>query len=218
MTFNLLIVVFGLLGLLFLVSAVRNLRRRRMLGGLLFGVSALALFLFSACAFLVAANLRTYQRMSAEQSAGQLQFTRIGYHQFNGVFTFPSGEREDFALRGDEWQVDARILKWRAFATLIGFDAAYRLDRISGRYTKIEDERSLPRTVYPLSDPDRVDVWELAHRYQSWVPWFDALYGNATFLPMADGALYEIKVSQTGLLARPLDEAARAAVGDWHER
>jgi hypothetical protein len=218
MTFNLLIVIFGLIGLLFLISAFRNLRRRRILGGMLFGVTALALFLFSACAFLVAANLRTYQRMTAEQSAGRLQFTRIGYHQFNGVFSSPGGEREDFALRGDEWQVDARILKWRAFANLIGFDAAYRLDRISGRYTKIEDERSLPRTVYPLSDPDRVDVWELAHRHQSWVPWFDALYGSATFLPMADGALYEVKVSQSGLLARPLNEAARAAVGNWRER
>jgi hypothetical protein len=32
---------------------------------------------------------------------------------------------------------------------------------------------------------------------------------------MADGALYEIKVSQSGLLARPLNQAARAAVGSW---
>jgi hypothetical protein len=33
---------------------------------------------------------------------------------------------------------------------------------------------------------------------------------------MADGALYEIKVSQSGLIARPLNQAARAAVGGWH--
>jgi hypothetical protein len=32
---------------------------------------------------------------------------------------------------------------------------------------------------------------------------------------MADGALYEIKVSQSGLLARPLNQAARSAVGGW---
>ena len=53
------------------------------------------------------------------------------------------------------------------------------------------------------------------HRYRSWVPWLDALYGSATFLPMADGALYEIKVSQSGLVARPLNQAApmRSAAG-----
>jgi hypothetical protein len=215
MTFTALIVVFGLAAVLFLIAAVRSIRRRRVVGGLVRGGTSLTLFLIAACAILVAANLRTYQRLSAEQPAGELQLARIGYHQFNGVFTFPSGERADFALRGDEWQVDARVLKWQALATLVGFDAAYRLDRISGRYTSVEDERSLPRTVYPLNQPDRVDLWELVHRYHSWVPWIDALYGSATYLPMADGALYEIKVSQSGLIARPLNQAARAAVGSW---
>jgi hypothetical protein len=215
MTFNALVVVFGLLGLLFLISSIRNLRRRRIGGGLLSGVTSLALFLIAACAVLIASNLRTYQRLSAEQPAGELQFTGIGYHQFNGVFTFPSGDRADFALRGDEWQVDARVLKWRAFANLVGFDTAYRLDRISGRYTSIDDERSQPRTVYPLNQPDRVDLWELIHRYHSWVPWIDALYGSATYLPMADGARFEISVSQSGLIARPLNQAANAAIGGW---
>ena len=69
----------------------------------------------------------------------------------------------------------------------------------SGRYTRVEDERTLPRTVYDLHAPSRVDPWELVHRYRAWVPWLDALYGSATYLPMADGALYEIKVSQSGL-------------------
>ncbi len=121
-----------------------------------------------------------------------------------------------FRLRGDEWQVDARVLKWHAFANLVGFDAAYRLERISGRYAHIEDERSQPRTVYDLHAAGRIDPWELVHRYRSWIPWMDALYGSATFLPMADGALYEIKVSQSGLIARPLNQAARDSVGSWH--
>jgi hypothetical protein len=107
------------------------------------------------------------------------------------------------------------VFKLHAFANLIGFDTAYRLDRISGRYTSVEDERSQLRTVYPLNQPDRVDLWELAHRYRSWMPWIDALYGSATYLPMADGALYEIKVSQSGLIARPLNQAAGDAVGGW---
>jgi hypothetical protein len=33
---------------------------------------------------------------------------------------------------------------------------------------------------------------------------------------MADGADYEVSISPTGLLARPLNAAARAAVGAWH--
>jgi hypothetical protein len=216
MTFTALIAVCALLGLLFLIAAIRRLRRRRVMGGMAHGAAALILFLAAACALLIGSNLRTYQRLSNEQPAGELQFSRVGERQFDAVLSYADGERVNFPLRGDEWQVDARVLKWRAFANLVGFDTAYRLERISGRYSRIEDERSQPRTVYDLHAPGRIDPWELVHRYRSWVPWMDALYGSATFLPMTDGALYEIKVSQSGLIARPLNQAAREAVGSWH--
>jgi hypothetical protein len=216
MTFTALIVVFALAGILFLFAAVRRIRRRRLLGGVLNGATALVLILLSAGAALIAANLRTYQRLIYEQPVGELQLSRTGERQFNAVLTYPGRERANFALRGDEWQIDARVLKWHALANMVGFDTAYRLERISGRYARIGDERDQPRTVYSLNPPQRFDPWELAHRYHSWIPWLDALYGSATFLPMADGALYEIKVSQSGLIARPLNQAARDAVGGWH--
>lgn len=216
MTITALIVVFALAGILFLAAAFRRLRRRRILGGVLHGATAVALIALSLCAALLVMNLRTYQRLTAEQPAGELQFTRVGERQFNTVLTYPNGEHVNFALSGDEWQVDARVLKWHAFANMLGFDTAYRLDRIGGRYTRIEDERTQVHTVYSLNPPQRIDPWDLVHQYRSWIPWMDALYGSATFLPMADGALYEIKVSQSGLIARPLNQAARDAVGSWH--
>jgi hypothetical protein len=216
MTLTALIAVCALFGVLFFIAAIRRLRRRRVLGGMAHGGAALIFFLAAACAVLIGTNLRSYQRLSYEQPAGELQFTKQGDRSFEAQLSYPDGERASFPLRGDEWQVDARVLKWHAFANLVGFDAAYRLERISGRYTHIEDERSQPRTVYDLHAAGRIDPWELVHRYRSWIPWMDALYGSATFLPMADGALYEIKVSQSGLIARPLNQAARDSVGSWH--
>jgi hypothetical protein len=216
MTITALIVVFALAGILFFIAAIRRLRRRKVLGAVFTGATALVLILLSVCAALVVANLRTYQRLTLEQAAGELQLTRTADRQFNAVLSYPSGEHANFELHGDEWQVDARVLKWHALANMLGFDTAYRLDRISGRYTRIEDERAQARTVYSLNPPQRIDPWDLVHRYHSWMPWMDALYGSATFLPMADGALYEIKVSQSGLIARPLNQAAREAVAGWH--
>ena len=180
------------------------------------GAASLIFLLAAVCAVLVGTNLRSYQRLAYEQPAGELQLTKTGDRQFDAVLSYPDGQRDSFLLRGDEWQVDARVLKWHAFANLLGFDAAYRLQRIGGRYSRVEEERTLPRTVYDLHAPGGIDPWELVHRYRSWVPWLDALYGSATFLPMADGALYEITVSQSGLVARPLNQAAREAVGSWH--
>ena len=216
MTLTAPIVVFALAGILFLFAAIRRLRRRRVLRGVLHGGAALILLLLSIGAALIAGNLRTYQRLTFEQPAGELQLMRTGERDFNAVLTYPDGGQADFALRGDEWQVDARVLKWHAFANLIGFDTAYRLERISGRYARLEDERTQARTVYSLNPAQRIDAWDLVHRYHAWLPWMDALYGSATFLPMTDGALYEIKVTQSGLVARPLNQAARDAVGSWH--
>jgi hypothetical protein len=216
MTIAALILVCVLLSGLFLTASIRRLRRRRLLAGMAHGSTSLILALLCTCAVLVGLNLRTYQRLTAEQPAAELQFTRTGERKFSAALSFPDGERQQFELKGDEWEVDARVLKWHAFANLVGFDTAYRLERISGRYTDIQDEQALPRTVYALNPPQRVDFWALVHRFHDWVPWMDALYGSATYLPMSDGALYEIKVSQSGLLARPLNQAARQAVGGWH--
>jgi hypothetical protein len=215
MTFIVLIIV-ALAGILFLFAAMRRLRQRRIVSGLFHGATALVLVLLVVAAVLIFANLSTYRRLSYEQPAAELQLARTGERQFDAVLSYPNGERTNYALRGDEWQVDARVLKWHAFANLIGFDTAYRLERLSGRYSRAEDEVAQPRTAYALNPPQLIDPWDLAHRYRSWIPWVDAVYGSATFLPMADGALYEIKVSQSGLLARPLNQAARDAVGGWH--
>jgi hypothetical protein len=217
MTFTSLIVVVGLSALLLIFAAVRSLRRGRALAALFTVLLAIVLVATGASVVIISTGLRGYQRLGMEERAGNLQFNRVAYHQFNGVFTSASGERSDFELRGDEWQIDARILKWRQFVSLVGFSTAYRLDRISGRYTNLDDEKSLPRTVYALNPPDTVDTWELVQKYGAWIPWIDAFYGSATFLPMADGAQYEVAVTQSGLIARPLNDAARAAVGGWHQ-
>src|SRR5580698_7386087 len=107
MTFTALIVVCALLGLLFFVAAIRRLRRRRVLGGMAHGSAAVIFFLAAACAVLVGSNLRTYQRLANEQPAGELQLKRVADRQFYAVLSYPDGKRANFALSGDEWQVDA---------------------------------------------------------------------------------------------------------------
>ena len=122
----------------------------------------------------------------------------------------PGRGRRSASLRGDEWQVDARIVKWKAFANLVGFDAAYRLERISGRYDDIAQERGEPHSVFPLAPGTRLDTWAMIKRFSQWLPWVDALYGSAVYVPMADGAVFEVMVSQSGLLVRPAERCGAA--------
>src|SRR5438309_3719363 len=124
-------------GLLFFTLAWRRMRRRRYAACAFHGLSSLVLFLAGACAGLLGFNLLTYDRLTHEQDALEARFTRVGDQEFDAILTYPSGVTQRFALRGDEWQVDARVLKWRGISNVVGFDAAYRLERIGGRYSDI---------------------------------------------------------------------------------
>ena len=106
-------------------------------------------------------------------------------------------------------------MSWKPPATLLGLDPIYQLDRLSGRYSDIADEMSRNRTVHALSDELRFDVWRVARKFPVLMPGVDAYYGTATYLPMADGARFEVTLSRTALIARPVNDAAREAVGDW---
>ncbi|HEX5690616.1 MAG TPA: hypothetical protein VFX76_11470, partial [Roseiflexaceae bacterium] len=170
----------------------------------------------AALLFVVASNLYTYSRLTYEQPVADLIFKTTGPQRYQAtLIRAPSGEMQVFTISGDEWQLDARVLKWRGWANLLGLDAQYRLERLGGRYLDIEQERTAARSVYRLSDNPGIDVWTWALDNPKWTPFVDAVYGSATFLPMADGARYRVTLSQTGLLARPMNATATSAVERW---
>lgn len=209
-------IVLAIFGLLLLALACQRLYRARLfaaggsaLGGvLLLGIAALF--------FVVSMNLHTYARLTREEPIAEIVFEARGAQRFRATLAqAPDGEMQTFMLAGDEWQLDARVLKWTGWANLLGLDAQYRLERVSGRYRDIEQERNDDRTVYALSENPGLDLWALSTRYPDWLPFIDAVYGSATYLPMADGARFEVSITQSGLISRPMNEAAETAAGGW---
>ena len=210
----------GVLGLLlafpFELAAIRRLRRLQLVRGTLFFLSGALVLLSAAIAILVAANLYTYARLTHEQEAARVQVRQLGNRLYVVSVQPRNGPTRHYQLRGDEWQLDARVLKWRAIGTLIGFDTIYRLERLSGRYSSAADERAGPRTVHELSeDTTPLDLWSVVRQHHRFLPFADALYGSAVYVPMSEGAEYAVTVSASGLVVRPGNDAARKAVGGW---
>jgi hypothetical protein len=52
-------------------------------------------------------------------------------------------------------------------------------------------------------------------RHHAYIPFADALYGSAVYVPMSEGAEYTVSVSASGLVVRPGNDTARKAVGGW---
>jgi len=197
------------------LAAIRRLRRVQVVRGtLFFGGGAIVLLCAIGAAF-VALNVLTYARLTHEQEAAHVSMRSLGERRYLVTVLTPKAPPRRYELRGDEWQIDARVLKWRAIATLAGFDTVYRLERLSGRYADTAMERSEPRTVYSLAPEGGLDIWSLIRRHHRYLPLVDALYGSATYVPMADGAEYDVTVSSSGLIARPANERATSAVGGW---
>ena len=161
-------------------------------------------------------NLWTYHRLTAEQWVADLTFNRVGDGYYRATFE-PTGQSpRQFELRGDDWQLDARLVTWTPWMQLLGNDPIYRLDRLSGRYRDIETARTQLPSVFALSTNPGLDLWALARDGGDWMPGVDAVYGSAVFLPMADGARYRVSLSARGLLARPYNEYAASAISTWY--
>lgn len=208
------IVVFAVLGVILGFLGIQRVWRRRVVAGSLEGLVGLLLLAVAALMAALSINLYTYDRLTHESPIAEVRLQEIEPQHFWAYLVFGNNTRI-LELRGDEWQVDARVLKWHGIAVLIGFDTLYRLDRLSGRYWDLSRERTGPRTVYSLSEEPGLDLWMLAKRYGRWMPWVDAAYGSATYMPMVNGARYTVSVSSSGLLARPTNDIARKAVTGW---
>lgn len=207
--------VFTFIALFFVFSMTRHIRRRRPVratGSLAGGLVATVL---GGASILLAFSYYGYGRLVDEQVVGKIEFSQSAPGEFTARLMIDGKPDRLLALRGDEWQIDARVVLWKPPVTLLGLDPIYQLDRLSGRYSDIDDEMKEQRTVYALTEELTLDVWRVARQFPRLVPGVDAYYGTATYVPMADGARFEVTLSRDALIARPVNEAARKAVGDW---
>ena len=99
-------------------------------------------------------------------------------------------------------------------ANLIGMDAVFRLERLSGRYRNTQEELSKEHTVYSLGKDVGLDLWTIAREF-SWIPVLDAQYGSAAYVPMTDQGKFEVSMTQSGLIIRPLNKSAAHRIKNW---
>lgn len=221
--------VVGLLGIILLLKGLGALFRGRLFSGLLGGAGGAGFLAAAAIASLLAFDIQTYSRLTAERPVATVMTRQLGPQYFEATVIQPDrGENMPAAanlypLHGDEWRIEAQVLKWKPWANILGLDTQYRLDRLSGRYQSIEQEINAERSVHPLRGGDvgpdlpwKLSAWDTARKYRRYVDAVDTLYGGAAYMPMADGARYEVWITQSGLIARPTNDVARnASAGGW---
>jgi hypothetical protein len=221
--------VVALIGVVFLLNGLKLLFRGRVFSGGLGTIGGGGLMAAAAIAALLALNVQTYSRLTYERPVATIRTKQLGPQYFEATVTQPAaGDNEQpvvgvYPMHGDEWRLEAQVLRWKPWANMLGLDTQYRLDRLSGRYQTVEQERTAIRSVHEIKGGDpavdlpwSLSAWDYARKYRRWIDAVDTLYGGGAYMPMADGAEYEVWITQSGLVARPTNATARdASSGGW---
>jgi uncharacterized membrane protein len=175
---------------------------------------------------LIGLNIQTYHRLGeAQRQVATIEFDQTGERTYDVTVTEADaadgapGAVHRFTATGDDWVIKARVLRWKSWATVLGLDAQYRLDRFESAYRDIEQARTTPPSVESLLPERRtgVDFIPLAETVGKVAPVVDTPeHGQAVYWPMADGAIYRVDITAQGqLLPDEANEAAAEAVAQW---
>lgn len=207
-----LIAILALLALILLYVSGRALISRNWFMKWLRGtLGFLAIFGMSISA-VVAFNLLHYKVVDDGQVIATLRFVEVAPQEFDVELVGREKNKQFYQLQGDQWQLDVRLIKVSAW-----FDGdlpAYKLDRISGRFLSLEQENQVTENAYDLLGSQFVDTWPWFAN-KKWLGFVQAKYGTATYMPMANGAIYQVRLFHDGLDAQPVNEQAKQALNGW---
>lgn len=180
-------------------------------------LSALAMGLLAASVFtLFSASVYTFHVLTAETKIADLRFERLGEKHFLAILQTGDGcDERVLEIYGDQWRVDAVFLKWKYWASLLGLDAQYRLDRLEGRYTSASEQNVMPKLAHDLRPSTTVDVVGISNALGPLNFLTDASYGSSTYQDIDTSSVHHVYRTQTGLITRsePLPPAATRPAG-----
>lgn len=167
---------------------------------------------------LLGVNTQTFARLSYEAPVADVMVKALDPSQ--GVYQVTvnrlDGPKQTLVCRiqGDEWELTARVQKWKPWANTLGLDATYTLDQMDNKYFTADRGNGKSITACDLKGPPPT-----INQYvpKSWLFWItdnsyeDRKFGSGAYMPLADGANYRVIMTQSGLNAQPSNDIATKA-------
>lgn len=213
----------GVTGLILLFAGFGKLANLKPFAGvarLAFGTGFIGL---AGVVAFVGLNIQTYKRLTYERPVANIKFTAVPGQTdaYAADVTLQDGSKVLEAngampvFVGNQWQFDARVIKFKPMANILGYDSIYRLEAMESKLTTQFSSDAVRRgdlyRINIVSAEPGLSVSDLASKYGSRFG-IDAEYGSATYQPLGDGFEYDISITQDALIARPSNEATRAAI------
>lgn len=202
----------GLFGLLLLLGAIGALFRGRVFKMLRGVVSGSLLIALAAAASLLALNVQSYARLTWEKPIATVTVRETAQP---GTYDVLVAETERpahvYALRGEQWQLDARVITWKPWANILGLDTQYELQRLWARRLGGEGAGAADRLDIITERPG-IDMLDLSRQLGDWAFLQEREFGSAVYMPLVDGAIFEVRISQDAMVVDPSNAIAKEAI------
>ena len=177
------------------------------------------LAIIGLAAGLLGFNIQTYARLTHEGPVAEVSVRALDPASQTYAVTVhrldETNSTKTCTLQGDEWLISGRVQKWKPWANVLGLDTTYSLDQLSNKYFTAERGNGKVITACDLNGaPPQVNQYVP----QGWLAWIanqaytvDRRFGDANYMPLADGAVYRVVITQSGFNSEPQNDIARKA-------
>lgn len=186
------------------------LLKRRLLVAMKNGTASLSLLSITMLFALLFLKMHTYSRLTSEQKLAELS---IGIRTDDGIpiRIQTKDQQQVFYINAEEWQLDARFLKWKSWAYLLGSESIVRLEGLTQRYP--DSKQTIPVHHSLVSNHPKLS--ELGSSISDWIGIVDTYYGSAVYMPVVKGSTYTVSATIFELIARAENKQAHNAVIEW---
>lgn len=155
-----------------------------------------------ALSWPMARQLADYEPEVAREAAlGELSFEQLASDRFRVTLTrLPSGRMQVFDLQGDEWRLDARVLRWTGYASHLGLAPRQRLERLASRTAGTPGLAGTEGTAYRLAGTGPAS-WPSPR--SPWSRFISTRDLSSPWQPLVGGTRLRVRLTGTGIVAAP---------------
>lgn len=176
------------------------------------GTAGFLLVGMAGYACLLAGSLFHYQTVPDSAPMATVSFEADGDQKWRVTVSESNGNRREYELLGDLWQLDVRLLRYSGIGSLFSNGASFELERLVGRYLTLEDEAAKSHSEFVMFSEPLLgfDLWQRASDNGSMI--VTPARSNVALVPAADGAIYEVRLGADGLEVAGVNDAAGDAL------
>ena len=187
-------------GIVLIALSYQRHLHRRTVSAVAHGVSGAALFLGAVLLLALTLNFNTYDELIADQPLAELTVEQVGPQTFAvRLMRIPAGDLQMFTLKGNHWQLDARVLNWHGWTRWLGLNANVRLEHLIA-----SDQQAAGATpnTYVLNHTPGIRLIDLQQTYPRLLDFLSSHTLITEPMPLEQGLRFHIYTSQDLLLAR----------------